>query len=124
MYHQGRECFLCGRNGCGDPLDKHHIFGESNRRKSDQLGLYVYLCHDRCHIFGKHAVHNDPTVMDELHKYGQKKAMRENGWTVREFMMEFGKNYLDEDELAGVLNGDCIGGEYESVETDDMDMPF
>lgn len=98
MY-TGRKCFLCGRNGCGDPLDRHHIFGEANRRKSDKLGLVVDLCHDRCHENGREAVHNNADTMEQLHKYGQKKAMREQGWTVEEFIMEFGKNYLSAEEL-------------------------
>lgn len=98
MYN-GKSCWLCGRNGTADPLDKHHIFGEANRKKSEKLGLYVYLCHDRCHIFGKYAVHNNAATMELLHKYGQEKAMKEQGWTVEEFIMEFGKNYLDEYDL-------------------------
>ena len=31
-----------------------------------------------------------------LRRYGQLKAMREQGWTKEEFMREFGRNYLDE----------------------------
>lgn len=98
MYN-GRKCFLCGKNGCGDPLDRHHIFGEANRRKSDKLGLIVDLCHSECHELGKYAVHNNAETMEKLHKYGQKKAMREQGWTVEEFIIEFGRNYLSEEEL-------------------------
>ena len=41
------ECWLCGRNGSVDPLDKHHIFGGPYRKKSEKYGLVVYLCHDR-----------------------------------------------------------------------------
>lgn len=95
----GCSCWLCGKNGCGDPLDKHHIFGGAYRKKSEKLGLTVYLCHNECHIFGKKAAHSCRETMNELHKYGQKMAMREHGWTKEEFMLEFGKNYLDEDEL-------------------------
>lgn len=89
-----RECWLCGRNGAADPLDKHHIFGGSNRKKSDRLGLTVYLCHNRCHIFGKEAVHQNKDTMLALHQYGQQKAMEENGWDTDHFIAEFGKNYL------------------------------
>lgn len=88
------ECWLCGRNGAADPLDKHHIFGAANRKKSDRLGLTVYLCHDRCHIFGKEAVHQNKDTMLALHKYGQQKAMEEQGWDTDRFIAEFGKNYL------------------------------
>lgn len=88
------ECWLCGRNGAADPLDKHHIFGAANRKKSERLGLTVYLCHNRCHIFGKEAVHQNKDTMLALHKYGQQKAMEEQGWDTDRFIAEFGKNYL------------------------------
>lgn len=44
MY-TGRSCWLCGRNGTAEPLDKHHIFGGAYRKKSEKYGLTVYLCH-------------------------------------------------------------------------------
>lgn len=87
-------CWLCGRNGSVDKLDKHHIFGHANRKLSEKYGLVVYLCHHRCHIFGKNAVHNSVDTMQELHEYGQKKAMDENGWAVDDFRAVFGKSYL------------------------------
>ena len=93
-----RECFLCGKNGTSDPLDKHHIFGGANRKKSERFGLTVDLCHHECHIFGKHAVHNDANVMQRLHEYGQRKAMEEQGWSIEDFIREFGKNYLEVNE--------------------------
>jgi hypothetical protein len=36
--------------------------------------------------------------MLELKMWGQRKAMRENGWTIDDFRREFGHNYLDEEE--------------------------
>ena len=89
-----KQCFLCGRNGSADPLDKHHIFGGPYRKKSEKYGLTVYLCHHDCHIFGKEAVHNNAANMLYVKQYGQRKAMKEQGWTVDEFRKEFGKNYL------------------------------
>lgn len=89
-----RKCFLCGRNGAGDPLDKHHIFGGPYRSKSEKYGLYVYLCHNRCHIFGKMSVHQNAKTMNQLKRYGQLKAMKENHWSENDFIREFGKNYL------------------------------
>ena len=90
-----RKCFLCGRNGAGDPLDKHHIFGGPYRGKSERYGLYVYLCHNRCHIYGKMSVHQNQKTMRQLKRYGQLKAMKENGWSTDDFILEFGKNYID-----------------------------
>lgn len=90
------ECFLCGRNGAADPLDRHHIFGAAYRKKSEKLGLVVYLCHNRCHIFGPLAAHQNRDTMQKLHEYGQRKAMEEQGWTTDDFIREFGRNYLEE----------------------------
>lgn len=87
-------CWLCGANGCFDPLDRHHIFGGANRKKSDRMGLVVHLCHNRCHLFGKYAAHQNKDTMLKLHQYGQRKAMSENGWDTAKFISEFGKNYL------------------------------
>ncbi len=91
-----KTCWLCGRNGAADPLDKHHIFGGPNRKLSDRFGLTVYLCHHDCHIFGENAVHRNPETAQALHEYGQRKAMEEQGWTAEQFRMIFGRNYLDE----------------------------
>lgn len=90
----GLSCWLCGRNGAADPLDKHHLFGGAYRKKSEKYGLYVYLCHHDCHIFGREAAHQNAKTMQMLHEYGQEKAMREQGWTTEQFIAEFGRNYL------------------------------
>ncbi len=89
-----KKCWLCGANGAGDPLDKHHIFGGALRKKSEKYGLTVYLCHHQCHIFGKYSAHQNKRTMQILHEYGQRKAMAENNWTVEDFRREFYKNYL------------------------------
>lgn len=93
-------CWLCGKNGAIDPLDKHHIFGGAYRKKSEKYGLKVYLCHHDCHIFGRNAAHNNRETMEQLRRYGQKLAMERNHWTVEDFRREFGKNYLTDSELA------------------------
>ena len=89
-----RQCFLCGANGSGDPLDRHHIFGAAYRKKSEKYGLVVDLCHHRCHIFGGYSVHKNAKTMLQLKRYGQLKAMREQSWTEDDFRREFGKSYL------------------------------
>lgn len=89
-----KECWLCGRNGNGDRLERHHIFGAANRKKSEKYGLVVYLCGNRCHRNGKDAVHRNKETMRILHEYGQRKAMQEQGWTVDEFRQVFGKSYI------------------------------
>lgn len=89
-----RRCFLCGRNGASDPLDLHHIFPGACSKKSEKYGLVVYLCHNRCHIFAKTAVHQNEGQMRRLKRYGQLRAMQEQGWTEDDFRREFGKSYL------------------------------
>ena len=89
-----RKCFLCGRNGNGDPLDRHHIFGGANRPISEKYGLVVYLCRHRCHTGGRGAVHNNAQTMQFLHEYGEKKWLEENNGTIEDFIKIFGRNYL------------------------------
>ena len=102
MYRADRTCWLCGKNGCGDPLDKHHIFGgTAYRKKSERYGLTVYLCHDSCHENGEESVHRNPDTRARLQEYGQRKAMEENGWSVEDFIREFGKNHLREEQDYG-----------------------
>ena len=90
-------CFLCGRNGQGDSLERHHIFGAANRDLSERYGLVVHLCGERCHRNGPKAAHRCAETMSVLHAYGQRKAMQENGWTAEQFRQVFGKNYLEDD---------------------------
>ena len=82
-------CYLCGKYG---QTDEHHIFGGPNRMLSEQYGLKVDLCLE-CHRFGKHAVHKDRAVMDELHRQGQE-AFESQVGSRKEFMKIFGRNYL------------------------------
>ena len=87
-------CYLCGGFECGDHLDKHHVFGGANRPLSEKYGLYVYLHHGSCHIFGKYAAHNDENTMLSLRQSAQKTAMDTYGWAEEDFRRIFGKNYL------------------------------
>lgn len=89
-----RKCWLCGRNGAGDPLERHHIYQGALRNKSEKYGLVVYLCGNSCHRNGKYAVHRCRETRDMLMQWGQRKAMEEQGWSVEQFREEFGKNFL------------------------------
>ena len=40
------------------------------------------------------AAHNNAETMLKLHRFGQVKAMQEQGWTEEDFRREFGKSYL------------------------------
>ena len=93
-----KSCFLCGPNGRGDRLERHHqhIFGGARRPLSEKYGLVVYLCGSRCHREGKYSVHQNAEVMDYVHKYGQKLAQEKYGWTVEQFREIFGASYIDD----------------------------
>ena len=86
-------CFLCGMNRNLEPLDKHHVFSGSFRKKSEQYGLTVYLHHSKCHIFGENSVHKNNAVRFRLCRLAQEKAMEHYNWTEDEFRSIFGKSY-------------------------------
>ena len=83
-------CLMCRRYS---RLERHHIFGGPYRRKSERYGLVAHLCH-WCHNEPPEGVHHNAANMLRLKQYGQRKAMQENGWSVEDFIREFGKNYL------------------------------
>ena len=88
IVQQYRLCFFCGR---AYPLEKHHIFGGANRKKSEKYGLWVYLCH-RCHNEPPDGVHFNKENMDKLRRIGQKAFMA--AYPEKDFLKEFGKNYI------------------------------
>lgn len=96
--YTGEYCWMCGRNGMDDPLETHHIFNGPNRKKSERYGLTVKLCACSCHNGGPNSVHKNQAEDLKLKKWGQQKAMEENDWSIEDFIREFGKNYLDEEE--------------------------
>lgn len=87
-------CFICFANGSSDPLNRHEIFGGPFRSKSKRLGLWVSLCHDRCHQTGPNSVHQNEQTARAIKICGQRAAMEKYGWSKEDFILEFGKNYL------------------------------
>lgn len=87
-------CYICNRCCI---TERHHVFGASNRRKSERYKLVVNLCHD-CHNEPPNGVHFNADAMDKLRQEFQRKAMQENNWTIADFRAVFHKNYLDEME--------------------------
>ena len=83
-----QHCYLCGSND--QKLDRHEPFGGAYRTKSKRYGMWILLCHDRCH-FG--AAHKYGQLQEVLKKNAQEAAMREYDWTVEEFRERFGKNW-------------------------------
>lgn len=84
-------CYICGRSD--QKLDRHEIFGGAFREKSKRHGLWVCLCHDRCHLYG---VHRFPERYRWLKEEAQKKAMEHYGWTIADWRVRYGRNYVEE----------------------------
>lgn len=91
--YKPRACYLCGRNGNGDPLEMHHVFNGPYKKKSEKYGAMVPLCAKRCHKEGPESAHKNSMVSRSLKEEFQRKIMAEQGWTVEQFVLEFGKNY-------------------------------
>ena len=89
------ECFLCGNY---ETVEVHHIFGGPFRQKADKLGLTVKLC-PWCHQYDADSAHKSAETRRFLRQVGQRKAMAEQGWSAADFIREFGRSYLDADEL-------------------------
>lgn len=85
------KCWLCGKVGA---VERHHIFGGSNRDKSERDGLVVLLCGDTCHRNGPRAAHQCTETALEIKKYGERKWMYEHEASTDDFRREYGKNYL------------------------------
>ena len=102
---------LCGTMGL---LEEHHVFGGSNRNKSERLGLKATLCGEKCHRTGKRSAHNCRTTSDLLRTHFQFKYMVENMLPVSDFILEFGRNYIDpslyESERSFPMNMCCFSG--------------
>lgn len=91
-----RKCAVCGQYAAwNDPLDKHHVFGGANRKNSEREGLVVYLHHFACHESGPKAVHRCRETDQRLKRAAQRAWLKANeGATVEDFMLIFGRNYL------------------------------
>ena len=85
------KCWLCGKVGA---VERHHIFGGSNRNKSERDGLVVLLCGESCHRNGPRAAHQCAETALELKKYGERKWMYDNEASTDDFRRDYGKNYL------------------------------
>ena len=82
-----RKCFLCGSE---QNIVKHHICGGATRDRSEEFGVWVYLC-DSCH-FKIHFSKDSRKMMDSLREEAQRKF--EETHTREEWFRAFHKNFL------------------------------
>ena len=85
-------CEICGE---WHPLERHHVFGGANRKKSEKYGLVANLCHKHHNEPPDGVHHNWANNLRLKQKY---QRIFEETHTRAEFMQEFGKNYIQEDE--------------------------
>ena len=90
LQNDTSKCLICHSNIW---LEWHHVFGAALKKKSEEYGLMVSLCH-YCHNEPPLGVHHNKEIRLELRAYAQKKAMDRNGWSVEDFIKVFHKNYL------------------------------
>ena len=74
-------------------LHRHEVFFGSNRQKSIDYGLVVFLS-PAMHNASNNGVHFNREFDLELKRLGQKAAMDYYGWSIEDFISIFGKNYL------------------------------
>lgn len=75
------------------PVERHHIYGGANRKKSEQRGFVVPLRPD-LHPNGVFAGKDAKAIDLRLKRMAQEYYEQHYG-TREEFMQEFGRNYLD-----------------------------
>lgn len=81
-------CIECG-NRLG--VERHHIFGASERDKSTEYGLIAPLCHD-CHRIHRDAVHQNYEKSLRLKRLAQ--MCFEQEYPEFDFERIFGQNFL------------------------------
>jgi hypothetical protein len=84
------KCLICHSNIW---LEWHHVFGAALKKKSEEYGLMVRLCH-YCHNEPPDGVHHNKEIRLKLRAYAQKKAMEKNDWSTEDWLNIFPKNYL------------------------------
>ena len=98
----------CEKCGSWENVEKHHTFPGPLRRISEKYGATHYLC-NRCHQDPRQGVQHNREEALALKMADQHRIMVERGWTLTEWLIVFGKSYLDADELAEIAD-EIAGG--------------
>ena len=88
-------CELCGN---WEELERHHVFQGALRKKAEKYKLTVMLC-PFCHQYDADSAHRCYQTRVFLRQRAQRQTMDKLGWTKARWVEEFGRNYLDDDEL-------------------------
>lgn len=82
-------CFICKSN----VVAIHHVFGASNRKKSEKYGFIVPL-HPRWHTDSNDAIHKGNRELDLKFKRLAQTYFEEHYGDRTDFILEFGKSWL------------------------------
>ena len=97
IIQKSQICFICGATtprGFWNGLEEHHVFfGTGNRKKSEKLGLKVWLCGETCHRNGKAAAHKCRDTDLFIKRHAQEVYEATYG-SRADFIKDFGKSYL------------------------------
>lgn len=86
-----KKCFICG---LGSTLELHHVFfGTANRKKSEEDGCKIWLCHYH-HTGSKNSVHFNIKTDRELKRQVEEVWLKHYNKTVEDFIKRYGRNYL------------------------------
>lgn len=90
-------CWLTGQSGW---IERHHIFGATKmtRKHSEEYGLILPVEHS-LHNEGPYGIHYNAKLNRAIKQYAQRKFEEEH--SREEFMLIFGKNYIDDEENDG-----------------------
>lgn len=86
IIQNNKECFKCGTTY---NLHKHHLYFAANRKVSDKLGLWVWLCAAH-HNMSDEGVHFNREFDLELKRLGQEIYSKDHD----DFMEQIGRSYL------------------------------
>lgn len=85
------KCEFCGAT---TQLERHHVFNGAFRKKSEKFGAVATLCHC-CHNEPPNGVHFNSEKMKMLKAKYQAQIMERFQMGTKDFISEFGKNYID-----------------------------
>ena len=89
LIDNDKKCYVCNTKF---NIHKHHIYFGANRKNSETIGAWVYLCGNH-HNQRRDGVHFNPKLDQELKQLAQQKY--EENHTREEFMSIIKRNYLD-----------------------------
>ena len=84
VLQKKRRCLFCGSTA----VECHHVFEGAHRSASDRYGLTVYLCRKH-HML----VHADEALNRRLKSEAQEKAMKVYGFSEKEWLDIFRRNW-------------------------------